>query len=94
MGAYTRGGAITVIGEGFDPKKTLEAVTKYKCTSLYGVPTMFIEYLRNLEESPEKYVIDSLRTGIVAGSLCSEALMTKILKDLKLRDITNCYGMT
>ena len=38
--------------------------------------------------------IDSLRTGIVAGSLCSELLMKKILKNLKLRDITNCYGMT
>ena len=49
MGAFTRGGSISVITEGFDPKKTLEAVTKYKCTSIYGVPTMFIEYLRELE---------------------------------------------
>ena len=42
LGAFTRGGGISIITEGFDPKKTLEAVTKYKCTSLYGVPTMFI----------------------------------------------------
>jgi len=47
LGAYTRGGGISVITEGFDPKKTLEAISKYKCTSLYGVPTMFIEYLRS-----------------------------------------------
>ena len=71
LGAFTRGGGISIITEGFDPKKTLEAVTKYKCTSLYGVPTMFIEYLRQYEENPSLYNIDSLRTGIVAGSLCS-----------------------
>ena len=49
LGAFTRGAGITVVTEGFDPKKTLEAVTKYKCTSLYGVPTMFIEYLKHYE---------------------------------------------
>ena len=42
LGAFTRGGSITVITEGFDPKKTLDAITQYQCTSLYGVPTMFI----------------------------------------------------
>jgi len=47
LAAVVRGGQITIIGEGFEAKKTLEAVTKYKSTSLYGVPTMFIEYLRN-----------------------------------------------
>jgi fatty-acyl-CoA synthase len=94
LGAFTRGGGITIVTEGFDPKKTLEAITKYKCTSLYGVPTMFIEYLRHYEESPSSYDINSLRTGIVAGSLCSESLMQRILITLKLRDMTNCYGMT
>ena len=71
MGAYTRGAGISIVTEGFDPKKTLETITKYKCTSLYGVPTMFIEYLRHYEEDPSKYNIESLRTGIIAGSLCS-----------------------
>jgi fatty-acyl-CoA synthase len=42
LAAMVRGGSITIITEGFDPKKTLHAVDKYKCTSLYGVPTMFI----------------------------------------------------
>jgi fatty-acyl-CoA synthase len=57
LGAYVRGGSITIVTEGFDPKKTLEAVSKYKATSLYGVPTMFIEYLRHYEEDPSKYNI-------------------------------------
>ena len=94
LAALVRGAAITIICEGFDPKKTLKAVDKYKCTSLYGVPTMFIEYLRHYEENPSHYDISQLRTGIVAGAVCSEALMTKIIGVLNLRDMTNCYGMT
>lgn len=94
LAAMVRGGSITIVTEGFDPKKTLQAADKYKCTSLYGVPTMFIEYLRNYEQNPSHYNISSLRTGIVAGAVCSEALMTKIINVLNLKDITNCYGMT
>ena len=94
LGAVTRGASTTIICEGFDPKKTLQAVSKYKCTALYGVPTMFIEYIRNYEANPKEYEIETLRTGIVAGSLCSEALMTKMLKVLKMSDVTNAYGMT
>jgi fatty-acyl-CoA synthase len=71
LAALVRGGAITVVTEGFDPKKTLQAVDKYKCTSLYGVPTMFIEYLRHYEQNPTHYDISGLRTGIVAGAVCS-----------------------
>lgn len=47
LAAMVRGGSICIIGEGFDAQKTLQAVDKYKCTSLYGVPTMFIEYVRH-----------------------------------------------
>lgn len=71
LAALVRGAAITIVCEGFDPKKTLKAVDKYKCTSLYGVPTMFIEYLRHYEENPSHYDISKLRTGIVAGAVCS-----------------------
>lgn len=94
LAALTRGGAVTYVCQGFDPVKTLEAVSAYSCTSLYGVPTMFSEYLRVFESSPEKYKIKSLRTGIIAGSLAPEALMHKILNVLKIDEITNCYGMT
>lgn len=48
LAAMTRGAGITIVGEGFDPLKSLEAAEKYQATSLYGVPTMFIEYLRIL----------------------------------------------
>ncbi len=94
LAALVRGGSITIVCEGFDPLKTLNAINKYKCTSLYGVPTMFIEYIRHYEQNPSHFDISHLRTGIVAGAVCSEALMTKILNVLKIRDITNCYGMT
>ena len=86
---------MTLVCEGFDPQKALQAAAKYKSTSLYGVPTMFIQYLRVLEEAESnKYDLSSLRTGIIAGSLCSEPLMNKIITNLGLVDITNCYGMT
>lgn len=69
LAALTRGGAVTYVCQGFDPIKTLQAVSKYSCTSLYGVPTMFSEYLRAYEVDPSKYKIETLRTGIIAGSL-------------------------
>lgn len=94
LAALTRGGSVTYVCQGFDPAKVLEAVSAYSCTSLYGVPTMFGEYLRVFESNPEKYNIRSLRTGIIAGSLAPEALMHRILNVLKISDITNCYGMT
>jgi fatty-acyl-CoA synthase len=46
LASLTRGATLVYPSEGFDPIKTMEAVSKYKCTSLYGVPTMFIEYLK------------------------------------------------
>lgn len=69
LAAATRGAEQTFVCEGFDPKIALEAVSKYRCTAMYGVPTMFSEYLRVYEGSPEKYNLSSLRTGIIAGSL-------------------------
>ena len=50
--------------------------------------------MRIYESDPSKYDIESLRTGIIAGSLCPEVLMQKILSVLKVSEITNCYGMT
>lgn len=69
LAALVRGGSVTYVCQGFDPKKSLEALSKYNCTSLYGVPTMFSEYIRVYEENPSSYNISSLRTGIIAGSL-------------------------
>lgn len=79
-------------GDAFDPISTLRAVEKESCTALYGVPTMFSAILDHSEFSD--YSVDTLRTGIVAGSLCPEVLMRRIIGDLGMHEVTNCYGMT
>lgn len=61
--------------EGFDPRAALEAVSKYKGTAIYGVPTMFIAYIEEALKNKGKYDLSHLRTGFVAGSNCPEALM-------------------
>ena len=76
----------------FDPATTLAAVDEEKCTALYGVPTMFTAILDDPDFS--KYSVDTLRTGVVAGSLCPAVLMERIFDDLQMTEITNCYGMT
>ena len=79
-------------GDSFDPIVTLQAVEKERCTVLYGVPTMFSAMLDHPEF--ESFSTDTLRTGIVAGSLCPKVLMQRILDDLHMVEVTNCYGMT
>lgn len=76
----------------FDPVTTLQTIQEEKCTALYGVPTMFTAVLDHPDF--QHYDVSSLRTGIVAGSLCPEVLMKRILSDLNMTEITNCYGMT
>ena len=79
-------------GDSFDPAATLKAVQNEQCTALYGVPTMFSAML----DLPDfgNYSTATLRTGIVAGSLCPKLLMQRILDDLHMVEVTNCYGMT
>jgi fatty-acyl-CoA synthase len=77
---------------GFNPVQSVHAIEKERCTGVYGVPTMFLALLR--EQEHLKKDLSSLRTGIVAGSLCSPELMGRIDRTLKIRDMTNCYGMT
>ncbi|CAD8195706.1 unnamed protein product [Paramecium pentaurelia] len=88
------GSTMVYPSDGFSAGATLEAVTNYKCTSIYGVPTMFIEYLNEYEKHKTKYDVSTLRTGLIAGSLASEALMKQIINVLGVRDISNCYGQT
>jgi len=76
----------------FDPLSTLQAVENERCTALYGVPTMFSAILDSSEF--ETFAVDCLRTGIVAGSVCPEVLMQRIIGDLNMQEVTNCYGMT
>ncbi|MDN5916537.1 MAG: AMP-binding protein, partial [Pseudonocardia sp.] len=73
LGATTNGSTMVIPAQGFDPKATLHAVAQERCTSLYGVPTMFIAELNDPEFG--SYDLSSLRTGIMAGSPCPVEVM-------------------
>ncbi len=91
LACTTHGAAIVIPAPGFDPVLTLEAVSQEKCTSLYGVPTMFIAEwaLPNFAD----YDLSGLRTGIMAGSPCPAEMMKKLIA-AGVDEITICYGMT
>jgi len=78
--------------EGFDPKMALEAVTKYNGTAIYGVPTMFVAYLEEYSKNKEKYDLSNLTKGYCAGSICPDVLMDRIINELGIKDLLNCYG--
>ena len=91
--ACTSNGCTMVIpAPAFDPKATLEAVAKERCTSLYGVPTMFIAELNHPDF--ESYDLSSLRTGIMGGSPCPVEIMKQVVSRMGLKEVTICYGMT
>jgi fatty-acyl-CoA synthase len=92
LAALTHGSAIVLPSESFDPEATLRAVQSEACTSLYGVPTMFIAQLEH--PAFEKYRLDSLRTGIMAGAPCPVEVMRQVIERMHMRDVTICYGMT
>jgi len=91
LGAYTHGACLCPI-ESFDARRVLETVERERCTSLYGVPTMFLAEM----EDPEfkRFDLSSLRTGVMAGALCPEALMRRAIDEMNLREITIIYGLT
>jgi len=86
------GACMVVPGEGFDPVLTLEAVEKERCTSLYGVPSMFIAELA-LPGFAE-FDLTSLRTGVMAGSPCPVEVMKQVQHLMHMNEVTICYGMT
>ncbi|MBA8959979.1 fatty-acyl-CoA synthase [Rhodococcus percolatus] len=91
--ACTSHGATMVIpGPSFDPKATLQAVEAEKCTSLYGVPTMFIAELA--EPDFASFDLSSLRTGIMAGSPCPVEVMKQVIEQMRMAEVSICYGMT
>ena len=91
LGAYTCGAALCPI-EAFDARQVLQTIHRERCTAVYGVPTMFIAEL----ECPDfaSYDLTSLRTGVMAGSLCPEPLMRRVMTDMHVPEITIVYGMT
>lgn len=92
LAATSHGAAIVLPGPGFDPVATLRAVQDEACTSLYGVPTMFIAEL-GLADFGE-YDLTSLRTGIMAGSPCPAEVMRRVIDDMHMAGVAICYGMT
>jgi fatty-acyl-CoA synthase len=92
LGCTTHGATMVIPAPGFDPRATLDAVAQERCTSLYGVPTMFIAELA--EPGFDAFDLTSLRTGIMAGSPCPVEVMKQVVDRMGMREVSICYGMT
>jgi fatty-acyl-CoA synthase len=92
LACTTHGACIVIPAPGFDPAMTLAAVQAQRCTSLYGVPTMFIAELALPDFAA--YDLASLRTGIMAGSPCPVEVMKRVVSEMHMEEVTICYGMT
>ncbi|GIF62703.1 AMP-binding protein [Asanoa ishikariensis] len=92
LAATSHGACIVIPAPAFEPAATLAAVAAERCTSLYGVPTMFIAEL-DLPDFAD-YDLSSLRTGIMAGSPCPVEVMKKVVDRMHMSEVSICYGMT
>jgi fatty-acyl-CoA synthase len=92
LACTTHGAAMVIPEAAFDPAASLRAVEAERCTSLYGVPTMFIAEL-NLPDFAD-YDLSTLRTGIMAGSPCPVEVMKRCINEMHMEEVTICYGMT
>ena len=92
LACTTHGACVVIPAPGFDPAQTLAAVQAERCTSLYGVPTMFIAELALPDFG--SYDLSTLRTGIMAGSPCPVEVMKRVVSEMHMTEVTICYGMT
>jgi fatty-acyl-CoA synthase len=92
LACSSHGACLVVPAEAFDPLATLEAIAAERCTSLYGVPTMFIAQLAHPRF--REFDLSSLRTGIMAGSPCPVETMKQVQASMHMPEVTICYGMT
>jgi len=92
LAIVTHGATIVIPSASFEPALALDAVQKEHCTSLYGVPTMFIAELALPDF--KAYELGSLRTGIMAGSPCPVEVMKRVQTEMHMPEVTICYGMT
>lgn len=92
LACMTHGSAVVLSGEAFDPAAVLKTIEEERCTAVHGVPTMFIDLLG--KQNTMRCNLSTLRTGIMGGSPCPISVMTKVVEDLHLREITIAYGMT
>jgi fatty-acyl-CoA synthase len=92
LAAVTHGSCIVIPAPGFEPAATLRAAQDERCTSLYGVPTMFIAELALPDFAT--YDLSTLRTGIMAGSPCPVEVMKRVMSEMHMSEVTIAYGMT
>jgi fatty-acyl-CoA synthase len=92
LACVTHAATMVIPAEGFDPRKTLEAVQAERCTALHGVPTMFIAELALPDFA--SFDLSTLRTGIMAGSPCPIEVMKQVNSKMNMGEVTICYGMT
>jgi fatty-acyl-CoA synthase len=92
LAATTHGATIVLPGPTYEAEAVLRAVAAERCTSLYGVPTMFIDLLE--KAGSLDLDLTSLRTGIMAGAPCPADVMNRVMTDLSMPEVTICYGMT
>jgi len=92
LGCTTHGATMVIPAPGFDPAITLRATAEERCTGLYGVPTMFIA-MQN-DPSFAEHDLSSLRTGVMAGSICPVEVMKHCVNDMHMAEVSIAYGMT
>ncbi|WP_137120664.1 AMP-binding protein [Segeticoccus rhizosphaerae] len=92
LAATSHGSCMVIPAPSFEPAATLKAVQDERCTSLYGVPTMFIAEMGLADFS--SYDVSALRTGIMAGSPCPVEVMKRVVAEMNMDEVAICYGMT
>jgi fatty-acyl-CoA synthase len=92
LGCTSHGATMVIPAPGFDPGVTLETIERERCTGVYGVPTMFIA-MQNHSSFAERDM-SSLRTGIMAGSVCPVEVMKRCINDMNMSEVAIAYGMT
>jgi fatty-acyl-CoA synthase len=92
LGCTSHGATMVIPAPGFDPGLTLDALESEKCTAVYGVPTMFVAMLG--DPSLAERDLSSMRTGIMAGSVCPVEVMKRAISDMNLTEMSIAYGMT
>ena len=92
LGCTTHGATMVIPAPGFDPETTLRCIAEEGCTAVYGVPTMFIA----MQNHPtfRDHDLTSLRTGIMAGSICPVEVMKRCIADMHMEEVSIAYGMT
>ncbi|MCL1940215.1 MAG: AMP-binding protein [Desulfovibrionaceae bacterium] len=90
--AFVSHGAAMVIIDAFNPLQVLGAIEQERCTGVYGVPSMYLSIMEH--RNFPRYDLSTLRTGIMAGSVCPVPLMRRAVREMHLTELTVCYGLT